>query len=120
MLPEQHDPLSVGVKGLAKSLMRVGMITSMAAAGMAAAGPTTSRAPAAIRPVRRRCMRSGCELGEAYGQATARVIPPQRFGTPEEVGHAEAFFASLQASYITGQTLVIDGGAGVAGITALL
>jgi len=115
MLPEQHDPLSVGVKGLAKSLMRVGRITSMAAAG-----PTTSRAPAAIRPVRRRCMRSGCELGEAYGQATARVIPLQRFGTPEEVGHAEAFFASLQASYITGQTLVIDGGAGVAGITALL
>ena len=55
-------------------------------------------------------MRSGCELGEAYGQATARVIPLQRFGTPEEVGHAEAFFASLQASYITGQTLVIDGG----------
>jgi hypothetical protein len=25
MLPEQHDPLSVRVKGLAKSLMRVGM-----------------------------------------------------------------------------------------------
>jgi len=42
--------------------------------------------------------RSGCELGEAYGQATAQVIPLQRFGTPEEVGHAEAFFASLQAS----------------------
>jgi NAD(P)-dependent dehydrogenase (short-subunit alcohol dehydrogenase family) len=37
------------------------------------------------------------ELGEAYGQATARVIPLHRFGTPEEVGHVEAFFASLQA-----------------------
>lgn len=50
------------------------------------------------------------ELGEAFEQATARVIPLQRFGTPEEVGHAVAFFASLQASYITGQTLVVDGG----------
>jgi len=50
------------------------------------------------------------ELGEAFEQATTRVIPLQRFGTPEEVGHAVAFFASLQASYITGQTLVVDGG----------
>ena len=36
--------------------------------------------------------------------------PLQRFGTPEEVGHAVAFFASLQAGHITGQTLVVDGG----------
>jgi len=50
------------------------------------------------------------ELGEAFEQATARVIPLQRFGTPEEIGHAVAFFASLQAGYITGQTLVVDGG----------
>ena len=50
------------------------------------------------------------ELGEAFEQATARVIPLQRFGTPEEIGHAVSFFASNQASYITGQTLVVDGG----------
>jgi 3-oxoacyl-[acyl-carrier protein] reductase len=50
------------------------------------------------------------ELGEAFERGTARVIPLQRFGTPEEVGHAVAFFASLQAGHITGQTLVVDGG----------
>jgi 3-oxoacyl-[acyl-carrier protein] reductase len=50
------------------------------------------------------------DLGEAFERGTARVIPLQRFGTPEEVGHAVAFFASLQAGYITGQTLVVDGG----------
>lgn len=50
------------------------------------------------------------ELGEAFEQATARVIPLQRFGTPEEIGHAVSFFASEQAGYITGQTLVVDGG----------
>jgi 3-oxoacyl-[acyl-carrier protein] reductase len=50
------------------------------------------------------------ELGEAFEQATARVIPLQRFGTPEEIGHAVSFFASPEASYITGQTLVVDGG----------
>lgn len=49
-------------------------------------------------------------LGEAFEQATARVIPLQRFGTPEEIGHAVAFFASVEASYVTGQTLVVDGG----------
>jgi 3-oxoacyl-[acyl-carrier protein] reductase len=50
------------------------------------------------------------DLGEAFEQSTARVIPMQRFGTPEEIGHAVAFFASAQASYVTGQTLVVDGG----------
>jgi len=50
------------------------------------------------------------ELGEAFERETARVIPLHRFGTPEEVGQAVAFFALLQASYITGQTLVVDGG----------
>lgn len=50
------------------------------------------------------------ELGEAFEQGTSRVIPLQRFCAPEDVGHAVAFFASLQAGYITGQTLVVDGG----------
>lgn len=36
--------------------------------------------------------------------------PAQRMGEPREVGHAIAFLASDEASYITGQTLVIDGG----------
>jgi 3-oxoacyl-[acyl-carrier protein] reductase len=34
----------------------------------------------------------------------------KRFGKPEEVAHAVAFLASDAASYITGQSLVIDGG----------
>ena len=33
-----------------------------------------------------------------------------RIGTPEEVAEAVAFLASAQASYITGQSLVVDGG----------
>jgi 3-oxoacyl-[acyl-carrier protein] reductase len=38
------------------------------------------------------------------------IIPAKRFGLPEEVAHAAAFFASPDAAYITGQVLSINGG----------
>lgn len=37
--------------------------------------------------------------------------PARRFGQPEEFGHACAFLCSSHAGYITGQNLIIDGGA---------
>jgi 3-oxoacyl-[acyl-carrier protein] reductase len=37
-------------------------------------------------------------------------IPMGRWGTPEDVGEAVAFFASEQAGFITGQTLCVNGG----------
>ena len=37
-------------------------------------------------------------------------IPAARFGKPEELGDACAYLCSAQASYITGQNLLIDGG----------
>ena len=40
-----------------------------------------------------------------------RAIPAKRFGTPDEFGAACAFLCSAQAGYITGQSLLIDGGA---------
>jgi 3-oxoacyl-[acyl-carrier protein] reductase len=47
---------------------------------------------------------------EEVRQALEKLIPAGRFGTPEEFGEACAFLCSAQASYLTGQNLLIDGG----------
>lgn len=39
-----------------------------------------------------------------------KTIPLRSFGMAEDVGEAAAFFASPRAKYLTGQTLVVDGG----------
>lgn len=37
-------------------------------------------------------------------------VPAGRWGTPEEIGAAVAFFASAEAAYVSGQTLIVNGG----------
>jgi NAD(P)-dependent dehydrogenase (short-subunit alcohol dehydrogenase family) len=50
-------------------------------------------------------------LWEQHGDAWARKLPLRRLGTPEDIADAVAFLVSDSASWITGQTLVVDGGA---------
>jgi NAD(P)-dependent dehydrogenase (short-subunit alcohol dehydrogenase family) len=45
-----------------------------------------------------------------FEQAALARIPLKRFGTVDDVAGAVSYLASPQASYITGQTLVLDGG----------
>jgi 3-oxoacyl-[acyl-carrier protein] reductase len=48
--------------------------------------------------------------------SAVRQIPVGRFGTPNDVARAVAFFADPSASFITGQTLFVCGGTSVGSI----
>jgi 3-oxoacyl-[acyl-carrier protein] reductase len=49
-------------------------------------------------------------LSEEWKDEVLRAIPLRRLAEPQDVGWAVRFLASEEAGYITGQTLVIDGG----------
>ena len=50
------------------------------------------------------------DLGEDYLRTMAASIPLKRLGSVEDIGNAALFLASREAAYITGQTIVVDGG----------
>jgi 3-oxoacyl-[acyl-carrier protein] reductase len=50
------------------------------------------------------------DLGAEHRESMLAAIPLGIFGEPEDVGWAVRFLASPEARYITGQTLIIDGG----------
>ncbi|MEO6124475.1 MAG: SDR family NAD(P)-dependent oxidoreductase [Ilumatobacteraceae bacterium] len=50
------------------------------------------------------------EQGRAATARLARSVPVGRLGTGEDIGSACAFLASNEASWITGQTIAINGG----------
>jgi len=50
------------------------------------------------------------ELGDEYLRSMEATIPLGRLGRVEEIGNACLFLATDEAAYITGQTIVVDGG----------
>jgi 3-oxoacyl-[acyl-carrier protein] reductase len=49
-------------------------------------------------------------LGEEYIAGMTAAIPMRRLGTVDEIGYTALFLATDEAGYITGQTIVVDGG----------
>lgn len=58
----------------------------------------------------------GWQVAKLDTSGVATSIPLGRAGTPEEVANAVLFLVSDAASYITGQTLAVDGGPQIGGI----
>lgn len=52
-------------------------------------------------------------LVDNVGDALARALPTGRIGEPTDIADVVAFLASPRAAWITGETFVVDGGAGV-------
>jgi len=50
------------------------------------------------------------EMGEDYLAAMIDSIPQRRLGSAHDIGHAALFLVTDEAAYVTGATLVVDGG----------
>jgi 3-oxoacyl-[acyl-carrier protein] reductase len=50
------------------------------------------------------------DTGKEYASGMTAAIPLGRLGTVDEIGYAALFFATDEAAYITGQSIVVDGG----------
>jgi 3-oxoacyl-[acyl-carrier protein] reductase len=94
-----------------------GFVAGLARSGIAAQGVTiNSILPGAFDTDRLNSLFAitAGKTGQAVDAVAAqrrKGIPAQRFGTPQEFGALCAFLCSPMAGYITGQNLLIDGGA---------
>jgi len=50
------------------------------------------------------------DMGDEYRRGMEAAIPQRRLGDVEDIGYAALFFATDEAGYITGQSIVVDGG----------
>jgi 3-oxoacyl-[acyl-carrier protein] reductase len=98
--------MRLGVVGLAKSLSR-----ELGADGVR----VLCAAPGRIDTERARAIDAAAAQRQGKDQAQIRraseeALPLRRYGTPEEFGQVVAFLCSSRASYMTGTTVVVDGG----------
>jgi len=99
-----RDGLSVGPKGAVEGVVRTlaveegrfGVRANVVGVGMTSVGMAAE------------LLASG-EFGEG-GEAAMASVPLRRFGRAEDVAEAVCFLASDRASFISGQTLNVDGG----------
>ena len=92
----------IGAYGISKAAMV--NLTQQLAAEMAPGIRVNAIAPAVVKT------KFAAALYEGREEEAAAAYPLKRLGVPEDIGGAAAFLLSDAAAWITGQTLVIDGG----------
>lgn len=99
----------IGMYGASKAALI--QLTQQLAYELAPTVRVNAVAPAVVRTKFAEALFAGHE------EQVAATYPLKRLGVPEDVGGAVAFLLSEQASWITGQTLVLDGGLTLGGGT---
>ncbi len=90
------------VKTVAIELAREGITVNMVSPGRIA----TAR----VRMLDEQAAKSEGTSYEAVRERSERTIPAGHYGTPADIGGLVAFLVSEQAGYITGQSVLVDGG----------
>jgi 3-oxoacyl-[acyl-carrier protein] reductase len=91
------------IAGLARQTVRQGVTINNLLPGAFATDAQRRHVEGLVEP-------GGASFDELW-QARSRGSPAGRFGRPDEFGALCAFVCSVHAGYVTGQNLLIDGGA---------
>ncbi len=97
----------VGIYGMSKAALKY--LTELLAVELAPSIRVNAVAPAVVKTVFARA------LYEGHEEQVAASYPAKRLGVPADVASAVAYLLSDEASWVTGQTLVLDGGVTLTG-----
>lgn len=97
----------IGIYGMSKAALRY--LTEQLAVELGPKTRVNAVAPAVVKTVFAKALYEGKE------EEVASRYPAGRLGVPPDVGNAVAYLLSDEASWITGQTWVLDGGATLVG-----
>jgi NAD(P)-dependent dehydrogenase (short-subunit alcohol dehydrogenase family) len=97
----------IGLYGMSKAAIKY--LTELLAVELGPTVRVNAVAPAVVKTVFARALYEGRE------EEAAAAYPAKRLGVPADVSGAVAYLLSDEASWITGQTLVLDGGVTLTG-----
>jgi 3-oxoacyl-[acyl-carrier protein] reductase len=97
----------IGIYGMSKAALKY--LTELLAVELAPKVRVNAVAPAVVKTVFARALYEGRE------EQTAAAYPLRRLGVPSDVAGAVAYLLSDEASWVTGHTLVLDGGVALTG-----